>query len=109
MDNYKGDIIEESLDNKEVLKKVKILSTRVEKVTEKHQTPWLKQWTLHFAEVPENHAKEIAQEISNSLDPKQKGSWYADFKNNSHHYIIFHNKIFYVKRNNKVELDGVRK
>jgi hypothetical protein len=41
MKNYQGVIIEESLENKEVLKKVKIVSTKVEKVTNEHQTPWL--------------------------------------------------------------------
>jgi len=47
MSNYKGVIIEESFESKEVLKKVKIVSTKIEKVTEKHQTPWFSQWTLH--------------------------------------------------------------
>ena len=39
---YLGVIIEESLEKKEVLKKVKILKTKIEKVTPQHQTPWLK-------------------------------------------------------------------
>ena len=43
MENYRGVIIEESLKNKEVLKKVQILETKVEEVTEKHKTPWIKQ------------------------------------------------------------------
>lgn len=41
MKNYQGVIIEESLENKEFLKKVKIISTKVVKVTKKHKTPWL--------------------------------------------------------------------
>ncbi|KKQ79975.1 MAG: hypothetical protein UT01_C0023G0014, partial [Candidatus Daviesbacteria bacterium GW2011_GWA1_38_7] len=36
--NYKGVIIEESLGNKDVLKLIKVLSTKVEKVTKSHQT-----------------------------------------------------------------------
>jgi len=68
MNNYKGVIIEESLSNKDVLKKVKILSTKVEKVTDEHKTPWLSQWTLHTVEVSENEAQIIAKEISKSLD-----------------------------------------
>ena len=32
MNSYKGVIIEESLENKDVLKKVKIVSTKIEKV-----------------------------------------------------------------------------
>lgn len=44
---YRGVIIEESLENKDILKDVKILETKVEKVVEEHKTPWIKQWTLH--------------------------------------------------------------
>ncbi|OGY23511.1 MAG: hypothetical protein A2172_04865 [Candidatus Woykebacteria bacterium RBG_13_40_15] len=109
MGNYKGDIIEESLSNKEVLKKVKIISMRVEKVTEKHKTPWLGQWTLHLVEVPSDQAKEVAGEISKSLDTKHEGSWYADFKNETHHYIIFPNKVFFIDRTNKDQYDEASK
>ena len=56
MDNYRGVIIEESLENKEILKKVQILSTDIKQVTEKHKTPWVKQWTLHTVIIPENEA-----------------------------------------------------
>jgi hypothetical protein len=59
MDNYRGTIIEESLDNKDVLKKVQILNTKIEGITDKHQTPWLKQWTLHFALIPKTEAENI--------------------------------------------------
>ena len=103
--NYKGAIIEESLENKDVLRDVKILSTKVEKVTEEHETPWLSQWTLHTVEIPENEAREIAGKISKSLDPDHGGTWYADFKNDTHHYIIFRNKVFYVDRKNKEQYD----
>lgn len=98
--NYKGVIIEESLENKDVLKEVAILSTKVEPVTEKHKTPWLKQWTLHAVEISENRADEIAEKISKSLDSEHGGSWYADFKNDKFHYVIFRNKIFKVDLSN---------
>ncbi len=94
MENFKGLIIEESLENKDVLQKVKIIKTKVEEVTEKHQTPWIKQWTLHAVEIPENQADEIAEDLINSLDFEH--DWYADFKNNEFHYIIFRNKVFKV-------------
>ena len=103
--DYKGTIIEESLENKDVLKDVKILSTKVEKVAEGHQTPWLTQWTLHQVEIPEGEVGEIAQKISQSLDPAHGGSWYADFKNDTHHYIIFRNKVFWVERKSKEQYD----
>lgn len=96
--NYKGVIIEESLENKDVLKKVAVLSTDVELVIGKHKTPWLKRWTLHTVEIAGNKADKTAQKISKSLDSKHGGSWYADFKNDEFHYIVFRNKIFRVDR-----------
>lgn len=103
MDNYKGDIIEESLDNKEILKKVKILSTRVEIVTPKHKTPWLKQWTLHTIEIPEENTEEISKKISNALDYSHGSAWYADFKNDNYHYIVYKDKVFKIDRSKPKE------
>lgn len=107
--NYKGVIIEESLENKDILSNVKILSTKVEKVTEKHKTPWLSQWTLYTVEIPEKEAKEIANEISKSLDRNHGGSWYADFKNDTHHYIIFRDRVFYIDRKSKEQYDEAKR
>ncbi|OGZ67094.1 MAG: hypothetical protein A3D35_01530 [Candidatus Staskawiczbacteria bacterium RIFCSPHIGHO2_02_FULL_34_9] len=101
--NYKGVIIEESLENKDVLKDVVILSTKVEEVTKKHKTPWIKQWTIHIVEISEEKAEKIAKEIGKALDLEH--NWYADFKNETHHYIIFKNKIFFVDRSRKEEYD----
>jgi len=105
--DYKGTIIEESLENKDVLQKVNILKTKVEKVIEEHQTPWLKQWTLDIVEIPENQADFIAQELSQSLDSKH--DWYADFKNKDFHYIIFRNKVFKVDRSDKEQYNEISK
>ena len=105
--NYKGVIIEESLENKDILKDVKILETKVEEVTEGHKTPWIKQWTLHTVEIPENQAKDVAEKISKALDSKH--DWYADFKNDTHHYIIFRNKIFFVDKQSKEQYDEAKK
>jgi hypothetical protein len=55
--DYKGVIIEESLKDKSILKDVGILSTRVEEVTEEHETPWIDKWTLHTVEVAEDGIK----------------------------------------------------
>ena len=108
MENYQGVIIEESLENKEVLKKIKIISTKVEPITDEHKTPWLSQWTLHVVEIPDNEAKEIAEGISKSLDRNHGGSWYADFKNDTYHYIIFRDKIFYIDRKRKEQYDEAK-
>ena len=97
--NYKGVIIEESLENKEILRGVKILNTKVEQVTEKHKTPWVEQWTLYTVEVSEDKAADIAEKISKSLDSKH--AWYADFKDENTHFIIFRDKVFKVNRASK--------
>ena len=97
--NYKGAIIEESLVDTSILKNVAVLSTEVEQVTEEHKTPWVKQWTLHMVEVPEDKAEQIAEEISQALDPEHP--WYADYKNDTVHFIIFKNKVFKIDRTKK--------
>lgn len=106
MENYKGVIIEESLENKDVLKHINILSTKIEQVIEKHKTPWLKQWTLDNIEISESEAENVALEISKSLESKH--SWYADFKNKTTHFIIFRNKIFKIDRTNKDQYDEAK-
>ncbi|OHA64017.1 MAG: hypothetical protein A2842_01615 [Candidatus Wildermuthbacteria bacterium RIFCSPHIGHO2_01_FULL_48_25] len=94
--SYKGVIIEESLENKDVLKDVTILSTKVEEVTERHKTPWIKQWTLHTVEIPEGRGEEIAEKLNHSLDPQH--AWYASFKDDKFHYVVFRGKVFKVDR-----------
>ena len=98
--HYKGIIIEESLERKDVLKDVVIVATKVEPVTEGHKTPWLKQWTLHTIEVPEESADAVAQKLSEDLEGEH--NWYADFKNDTFHYIIYRGKVFKVDRQNPV-------
>ena len=99
--NYQGVIIEESLENKDVLKDVRVLGTKVEPVTENHKTPWIKQWTLHTVEIPEDQAEGIAEKLSQSLDSEH--NWYADFKNDDFHFIIFRGKVFKINRTKKEE------
>lgn len=96
--NFKGVIIEESLENNSFLKEVNIVDTKVEEITTEHQTPWLKQWTLHTVEIPEEKAEEIAQKLSKMLDCSHNSSWYADFKNDQFAYIIFKNKVFKIRQ-----------
>jgi hypothetical protein len=108
MTNYVGVIIEESLKKKRVLKKVKILSTKVEEVTQKHKTPWLSRWTLHTVEISQRKARATAEEISKSFDDGHAGSWYADFKNDTHHYICFRDRSFYIDRRSKAQYDEAK-
>lgn len=108
MNSYKGTIIEESLENKEVFRDLKILDTRVEKVKESHQTPWLTQWTLHEVDIPEEKMAAIAEKISRALDPDHGGSWYADFKNDISHYIIYLDKVFFIDRKSKEQYNEAK-
>ncbi len=99
-----GVIVEESLEDKSVLKEVKITQKKIEKATPEHKTPWVKQWTLDTIEIQDNKAKEIAKKLSNSLDSKH--NWYADFENDTHHFIIFRNKVFYIDRSSKEQYNN---
>jgi len=107
MNNYKGDIIEESLSDKGVLKEANIISTRVEKVTNEHQTPWLSQWTLDSIEVTENEAESLAKKLSKALDPEH--GWYIDYRNDQYHFVIFKDKVFKIDRSKKSDYDEMIK
>ena len=103
MNNFKGTIIEESLEDKSVLSNVKILSTRISQVIDKHKTPWIKQWTLHKVEIDNDKAEGIARQISKSLDRDHTHSWYVDFKNENIHYVVYRDKVFKIDRTKKEE------
>ncbi|MBN2095757.1 MAG: hypothetical protein JW727_06945 [Candidatus Aenigmarchaeota archaeon] len=104
---FVGVIIEESLEDKEILQKVKIIKTVVEKVTAKHKTPWIKHWTLHTVEVPENRAEAVAKDLSKALDSRH--DWYADFKDEHTHYIIFKSKVFLIDRTRREQYEEATK
>ncbi|HEY1074945.1 MAG TPA: hypothetical protein VGE59_04640 [Patescibacteria group bacterium] len=93
--NYTGVIIEESLRDSSLLKDFKITGTEIEIVNENFKTPWLTQWTLHTIEIEEDDIDRVADQISRSFD-RDHSDWYADFKNDVSHYIIFPNKVFKV-------------
>jgi len=107
MNNYKGDIIEESLEERDVLKGLNIISTRVEKVTDEHKTPWLSQWTLDTIEVTENEAESLAEKLSKALDPEH--GWYIDYRNDQCHFVIFKDKVFKIDRSKKSDYDEMIK
>lgn len=91
---FNGVIVEESLTDNSVLIGVNIISTKVEPVTEKHKTPQVKQWTLHTVEIPEEKAATAADKISKALDKEH--DWYADFKTDTEHYVIYADKVFHI-------------
>jgi hypothetical protein len=106
--DYEGVIIEESLRDTSVLGRLTILSTRVEPVTEWHQTPWLTHWTFVTIRVPEVDADEIAALIARAFDREHATSWYADYKNDTHHYVIYSDCGFYIDRHSAEEYDEAR-
>ncbi len=73
--NYKGIIIEESLKDKSLIKKLKVLSSSIDGA-----------WHLYTVEVSE---KEI-EEISHSLNAQK---WYAHFWNNQKVIVAFKDKL----------------
>jgi len=107
--NFIGVIIEESLTKTDILNEMNIISTEVEQVTEKHQTPHLKQWTLHTIEISADKADQIAEKLSQVLiGDDQTGHWYADYKNDDWVYIIFPHKIFKLNRHNSAEFQAAK-
>ena len=103
--SYTGPVIEESLADRSVLDGVRIISTTVEPVTENHQTPWIQQWTMHTVEIPKVDADDFAQRLSRALD--RSHPWYADFKRESDHYIVFSDKVFHITdRADKAQYDA---
>ncbi len=103
--NYRGVIIEESLSDKSILSDLNVVSVEVEEVTEKHATPWLEKWTLDTIEVPENEIDDVAGRISKSFDNDHISNWYADFKNDEYHYVIFPNKVFKLDRSKRADYE----
>lgn len=107
--DFKGIVIEESLEKKDILKKLNIVKTEVFKTDSESNTPWLKKWTLHTIIVKEDDAMRIAEEIAISMDSKHANSWYVDFRNKEYHFIIFKKKIFVVNLERKEEYRDVIK
>ena len=106
---FEGVIIHESLEDSNVLNRIEIVSTHIEVVTSVHRTPWLRRWTLHTVLVGDKQAAEVAEMISRALDSQHSGSWYADFKSDTHHYVIFREKVFFIDRRRLDEYEAARR
>lgn len=104
MSLYKGIIIEESLSDRKVLDLVNVVHTDIESVTDDHKTPWLKQWTMHTVEVTSDIVDAFAKALSQSL-LCEPGTWYADFRDERTHYIVFPGKVFKIDRSRPENYD----
>ena len=89
--DFKGMIIEESLKDKSILKEFKIISTKIEKVTNSNRTPWLTKWTIRTVFIPEEKCDEYFEKLSKSHDGSHE--WYIEVENNKYNVLIFHDNI----------------
>jgi hypothetical protein len=65
----------------------------------------LSTWTFLTVAVPGDMAQAIAEELSGSIDGAHAGSWYADFKNATHHYVIFRERVFFIDRSSSSQYE----
>jgi hypothetical protein len=107
--DFRGVIIEESLDDKSVLKGLRIEKTEVEAVTESFKTPWLKRWTLHHVVVPEKDVDGVVKAVSGAISLEHKSAWFANLGNGETEYVIFRDKVFRMKAGDKkIRMDVFR-
>lgn len=104
---FKGIVIEESLSDRHFLDLVNIVDTEIEPVNDDHKTPWLKQWTLHTVEVSNDIVDTFAAALSQSL-LSEPGTWYADFRDESEHYIVFPGKVFKIDRSQSEDYEAAK-
>ena len=102
--SFTGVVIEESLADPGVLRRLRVVATKIEPVTAGHRTPWLTRWTLHTIAVADDEAATVAELLSGALLP---GHWYADFKGERQHYVVFPGKVFVVERDRPEQYDAV--
>jgi hypothetical protein len=107
--SYRGVVIAESLEDPSVLRDLVIVETKVEPVTDAHRTPWVAQWTLHTVEVSDDSAEAVAEKLSTAIDGTRQGHWYADFKDDRTHYVVYRNRIFRVDRRDVRNYDEPRR
>ena len=75
---YKGIIIEESLENRDILKDAKIIESRVSEDGE---------WHMHTVLVSPEYLEQLAQNL-------KEGTWYAHFWNGRNVIAVFKGKTF---------------
>lgn len=89
--NYKGVIIEESLENKELLNLCSIVSTRISTNDDPKTNAGEPRWTLDQVEVLPSNIEEVIKQLSTNL---KLPNWWADLSLDDEIYIIFHGRIF---------------
>ncbi len=97
MAKYQGVIIEESLKDSHLLDNLTITGTKIEAVTPNHNTPHLKQWTVHSVEVDHNELDSVTKTISHNLQP----AWYVHFYDSDNLVVVFADKVFAFAKKDK--------
>lgn len=88
---FTGVIIEESLNNKELLKLFKITKTVIEQNNDPITNAGEKIWTLHTVEIKRSNLDKALELLKKSL---KLPNWWADLNFKDEVVIVFNNKIF---------------
>lgn len=102
---FKGCIIEESLENKDLLKLCKITQTKVEKDDNPKTNAGEPIWTLHQVEVTRAKIEKVVSLLSKNL---KLPNWWADLSFKDEVYIVFRNKVFNGSNKDKSFVKSVR-
>lgn len=103
---FKGLLLKESLKNLEVLKLVKIIKQEKWNIPKERLAYFQpKIWTAITFEGDMKNIKQISQKMSEDIKPK----WYLNLGVLDKEIVIFHNKIFEHKKEDKKEKEKVKK
>jgi hypothetical protein len=102
---FQGLLLKESLQNLEVLKLIKIIKQEKWKIPkERLADSQPKIWTAITFEGDIKKIKEISQKMSEAIKPK----WYLNIGTSDKEIVVFHNKIFEHKKEDKKEKEKVK-
>ncbi|HNZ85415.1 MAG TPA: hypothetical protein PKW38_03855 [Paludibacteraceae bacterium] len=94
--NYRGIVVEESLQDKSILDSCKILSTDVAEIDSRTI------WHIHKVQILEEQIHGFTKAIADKTDPN--GTWYSHFyhedPDKTQMIVTFYKKIFLVSKNN---------
>lgn len=104
---YTGLIIEESLEDKAILKEVKVEKTEVADEegdpTQNHGYPV---WTLKYINLRRSQVEDFVAKLCKAL---KKGPWYADLKGREEKWIVFRDRFFKLKNGDIKSREEARK
>jgi len=86
---WTGVIVEESLDDKAVLKKVKIVKTK-----ESFDDVTQSDWRIHTVEAEDKNIDSVIKLGSKCI----KNGWWMDFRKDNVGFIVFQNKFFKITK-----------